>query len=102
MFFLQNFFRLHVHEQNGLWVTGFWELFIACVVIIGVRFLWDYADRALFSFPDSNSAEECLARQKVTGQDPSTMWLLDIPSHNGKHHRFDRSDSVTNCLFSRL
>ncbi|RZB39160.1 E3 ubiquitin-protein ligase HECW2 [Asbolus verrucosus] len=31
---------------------------------------------------DSVSAEECLARQKVSGQQTSTMWLLDIPSHN--------------------
>ena len=36
-----------------------------------------------FFFSDSTSAEECLARQKVTGPETSTMWLLDIPSHNG-------------------
>jgi hypothetical protein len=48
---------------------------------------WDVAQQKEDDFvalccQDSNSAEECLARQKVTGQDPSTMWLLDIPSHN--------------------
>ncbi|KAJ8971375.1 hypothetical protein NQ317_019253 [Molorchus minor] len=32
---------------------------------------------------DSTSVEECLARQQISGQEQSTMWLLDIPqTHN--------------------
>ncbi|XP_063926107.1 E3 ubiquitin-protein ligase HECW2 isoform X2 [Zophobas morio] len=48
---------------------------------------WDVArqtegDFVALCYQDSTSAEECLARQKVTGPETSTMWLLDIPSHN--------------------
>ncbi|XP_044264975.1 E3 ubiquitin-protein ligase HECW2 isoform X2 [Tribolium madens] len=39
-------------------------------------------DFVALCYQDSSSAEECLARQKVPGQESSTMWLLDIPSHN--------------------
>ncbi|XP_023018886.2 LOW QUALITY PROTEIN: hecw ubiquitin protein ligase [Leptinotarsa decemlineata] len=34
-------------------------------------------------YEDCGSAEECLARQQVRGQEQSTMWLLDIPQ---SHH----------------
>lgn len=39
---------------------------------------------------------ECLARQRVNGQESSVMWLLDIPSHNGSRKKKLHKN---NCFF---